>query len=75
MAQGQFHSSVAERALIELVNCGTALLIDVSIGGVGANEIESGKASLPLEGDGPLPVIAEGAVVRLSLTDETYRAA
>ena len=56
MAQGQFHSPVAERALIELVNCGTALLIDVSIGGVGANEIKSGKASLPLEGDGPLPV-------------------
>ena len=55
MAQGQFHSPVAERALIELVNCGTALLIDVSIGGVGANEIKSGKASLPLEGDGPLP--------------------
>ena len=56
MAQGQLHSPVAEGAPIELVNCGTALLIDVSIGGVGANEIKSGKASLPLEGDGPLPV-------------------
>ena len=56
MAQGQLHSPVAERAPIELVNGRTALLIDVSIGWVGANEIESGKASLPLEGDGPFPV-------------------